>query len=268
MQSLILDKGLYKTGPVDVPLISRLFPTLCFYTRALLVVNRANIKAKAGLYDDAAWVNNSMFMLKTLEKVGVEFEIAGLENVLGLKGPCVFVANHMSTLETFVMPCLIAPYKKVTFVVKRALVEMPFFRYIMRSRNPIVVGRENPREDLKAVIDGGAEKIKQGYSIVVFPQTTRMLEFEPDKFNSIGIKLAIKAGVPVVPVALRTDAWVPGNIFKDLGRIDPSKKVSFRFGQPITVTGRGTKEHAETIEFISQNLSSWGMKIMDKTASR
>ena len=58
----------------------------------------------------------------------------------------------------------------------------------------------------KAVLEGGKQRLQKGISIIVFPQTTRTVRFEPENFNSIGVKLAQRAKVPIIPLALRTDA--------------------------------------------------------------
>jgi 1-acyl-sn-glycerol-3-phosphate acyltransferase len=166
-------------------------------------------------------------------------------------------------LETFVLPTLIAPVKEATFVVKQSLVEYPVFRYVMRSRDPITVGRSNPRDDLRAVLEGGAEKLKTGVSIIIFPQTTRTAVFDEEQFNSIGIKLAKKAGVPVVPIALKTDAWGNGRIVKDVGRIDPAKTAHIEFGAPLQVQGNGAAEHHAVIGFIRERLRTWGATVAE-----
>ncbi len=196
-------------------------------------------------------------MLRALENIGVKFEITGIDHFRELKEPCVFLANHMSTLETFVLPVIIAPIKPVTFVVKQSLVNTPVFRYVMRSRDPVTVGRTNPREDLKAVLDGGSERLHAGISIIIFPQTTRFLDFDPKRFNTIGIKLAKRANVPVVPLALKTDAWGNGRILKDFGKMVPSRKVHFAFGSPLRIKDRGAEEHEKVIEFIAGRIRKW-----------
>ena len=135
--------------------------------------------------------------------------------------------------------------------------DYPVFRHVMRSRDPITVGRTNPRDDLKAVLEGGTERLKAGRSLVIFPQTTRMEKFDPKGFNTIGIKLAKRADVPVVPVALKSGAWGNGKLLKDFGRIDPSKHVHFAFGPPLWIRERGNQEHNEIIAFISGKLKEW-----------
>ncbi len=218
---------------------------------------RASRRAKRSRYGDNDWIMSSLDTLRALEGTGVRFEISGIDDFKGVEGPCVFIANHMSTLETFVLPVIIAPFKMATFVVKESLVEYPVFRHVMRSRNPITVSRTNPREDLKTVFEGGIERLGKGISIIIFPQTTRSTLFDPAEFNTIGVKLAKKAGVPVVPVALKTDAWGNGRRLKDFGRIDPSMPVHIAFGKPLWIKDRGNEEHREIIEFITERLKEW-----------
>lgn len=218
---------------------------------------RASRRAKRSRYGDNDWIRSSLDTLRALEGTGVRFEITGIDDFKGVEGPCVFIANHMSTLETFVLPAIIAPFKMATFVVKESLVEYPVFRHVMRSRNPITVSRTNPREDLKTVFDGGIERLRKGLSIIIFPQTTRSTLFDPAEFNTIGVKLAKKAGVPVVPVALKTDAWGNGRRLKDFGRIDPSIPVHIAFGKPLWIKDRGNEEHREIIGFITERLKEW-----------
>jgi 1-acyl-sn-glycerol-3-phosphate acyltransferase len=127
----------------------------------------------------------------------------------------------------------------------------------MRSRNPIVVGRTDPRKDLEAVMNGGMDLLKSGVSIIIFPQSTRSLEFKPEEFNSLGIKLARKAGVEVVPVALKTDFWGNGKLIKELGPIDMHKPIHFRFGEPLKITGNGKEENQKIIDFIQAAMAEW-----------
>lgn len=195
--------------------------------------------------------------MRALENIGVCIEISGLEHLRNFDGPAVFIANHMSTLETMVLPGIIQPRKPATFVVKESLMHMPVFGPVMRSRDPILVGRTNPREDLRDVLEGGTRKLQQGQSIIIFPQSTRALNFKPDDFNTLGIKLALKANVPVVPIALKTDAWGIGRIIKEFGPITINRKVHFSFGKHMPVTNRGTEEHQHIIRFITEHLTAW-----------
>jgi 1-acyl-sn-glycerol-3-phosphate acyltransferase len=158
-----------------------------------------------------------------------------------------------------VFPGIIAPNKKLTYVVKESLVGHKIFGPVMRSRDPIVVSRENSREDLVEVMTKGLRLLSQGWSIVIFPQSTRRSQFKPEEFNSLGVKLAAKAGVPVVPIAIKTDFWLNGKFIKDLGPLDRSKPVFIRFGEPMEIKGNGKEENQAIIRFIQSNLEAWNL---------
>ncbi len=262
MDLLTFVDGGYRTPSRRPGAVARAFPTAAFYARAVEIVWRSSRRAKRGDYRDEEWRASSLEILRALEAVGVALEVRGIGRFAQLAGPCVFIGNHMSTLETFVLPAIIVEAgRRVTFVVKRSLVDYPVFRHVMRSRDPIVVGREHPREDLKAVLEGGEERIRAGISVVIFPQTTRTPVFDPAGFNTIGVKLARRAKVPVVPVALRTDAWGNGKLLKDFGPVDPALPVHIEFGEPLAVHGRGDEEHHRVVEFITGKLQSWGGQV-------
>ncbi len=234
-----------------------------FAARIIGEVVRCRSLALKGLYDRKAWAESSLRIVRLIESVGGRFHMRGLDRVRACRPPVVIIGNHMSTLETFVLPSLIATHMEVTFVVKESLVSHPIFGPVMRSRNPIAVTRENPREDFETVMTKGKELLAKGASIIVFPQSTRSVEFVPSEFNSMGIKLARASRVPVLPVAVKTDFWGNGKYLKDLGPIDRSKPIYIAFGELFTVAGTGKEEHQRTIEFIVNHLREWGGKIKD-----
>jgi len=247
----------YRSPERRVGWLMRAFPTCSFHPRMLWTVFLASRLAKRGLYPYAEWAWSAWRIAALLERIGARIAVDNVSVFDRLEGPCVIIGNHMSTLETFVLPAIVAPHRPVTFVVKRSLLHYPLFGHVMRSRDPVAVDRENPRDDLRAVLQGGAERLARGVSIIVFPQTTRTPRFDPEAFNTIGVKLARKAGVPVVPLALRSDAWGNGKWLKDFGRMSPEIPVRFRFGEPLTVAGNGRETHEAVVRFIQENLAAW-----------
>ena len=248
----------YSTPTRKVGWLARLMPTISFYCKAFFVVWNASTAAKKGRYTSVDWFNSSVDIVRCLEEAGCRLEVTGLENIQKVDRPCIFIGNHMSTLETFVLPSLIMPQgPDLTYVIKRSLVDYPIFGPVVKSRDPIVVERVNPRDDLKVVMSEGAKRLEQGRSLIIFPQHTRTVDFNPRKFNTIGVKLAQKTGAIVVPVALLTWAWSSGKKVKDFGPIIPSRTIHFAFGEPMEISNKGQEEHQRIVEFIEQHLERW-----------
>ncbi len=258
MKKIVYSDATYITLPHKKSFLAGFFPTLVFYSRLFFIVLRASNKVKKGKYTREEWVKSSYEVFNRLEDAGLTIHISGVENIERVEGPVVFIGNHMSMMETLVLPVIIQPIKDVTYVVKESLLSYPIFKHVMRSRDPVAVTRTNPRQDFKNVMSGGVERLKKNISIIVFPQTTRSSSFDPDQMSSIGVKLAKKAGVPIIPIALKTDAWQNGVRFKDFGRFDQKKKVYFSFGEPMMVEGKGDREQTVINEFIEAKLNDWG----------
>lgn len=260
MRQLSYSDHTYQTPADSASFFGKHFPSSSFYLSFLTNIYVASRKAKRGNYKDADWCKSSYEVLRALERAGVTVSVSGIEHLQGLDSPCVIIGNHVSMMETTVLPVIISPIRRVTFVIKESLLAYPVFKHVMRSRNPVAVSRNNPRQDLKTVLEQGTERLKQGISIVVFPQTTRGTNFEPEQFSTIGIKLASKAAVPVLPLALKTDAWTNGKWIKDLGRILPERRAYFAFDAPFMVQGKGREEQQRVIDFISGKLIEWNEK--------
>jgi len=168
----------------------------------------------------------------------------------------------MSMIDTFILPGITTAFTKSTFVVKDGLLNYPVFGKILKAINPISVTRSNPREDLKRVLNKGSDLISKGYSVITFPQTTRSTLFDTTSFNSLGVKLAKRAMVPVVPIALKTDFQCNGRFFKDMGMVNPGKTLYFKFGNPIPIEGKPQAVHKKIVQFIANNLSEWGGEVV------
>lgn len=266
MSGIKIDAGYFGSDTYDTPVRHKmnLWQKLKLNNRLYFMMKYGGTvlstrkQAKNGVYGDKEWADSSFYIFRLIEQTGGMFHITGMENIIKETGPVLFIGNHMSTLETMILPGIIEPLRQVTFVVKESLVKHPLFGDVMRSRNPIVVGRTDPRKDFVTVMDEGMERLSGGISIIIFPQSTRSLEFKPEEFNSLGVKLAKKAGVKVVPVALKTDFWGNGKMIKELGRLDRHKPINFRFGEPFPITGNGKEENQKIIDFVQSALSEWG----------
>jgi len=171
----------------------------------------------------------------------------------------------MSLAETLMLPGMVLAFSRVNFVIKEELRHYPVLGSIFKALGLIAVSRKNPREDFKVVLREGHKFISNGGSVLIFPQATRSVGFDIQAFNTLGVKLASRAGVPVVPVAIKTDFQGNGKWIKDMGPIDPRKMLYFKFGEPMAVEGKGRQAHQYVVEFISKNLKAWGGTVINKS---
>lgn len=247
----------YRTPACVADPLKRLLPAFFFYLRVAEQVVEAGLLARKGYYTHARWMTDSKAILRGAEEVGGRIVVENRSGLEKHREPVVLVSNHMSTLETFGLMSLMPSERPLTFVVKESLAHYPVFGEILRAIPAIVVTRRDPRADLKTMLEEGTAHLQRGTSVIVFPSTTRTPQFDPAQFNTIGVKLAKRAGVKVVPTAVKTDFWGNGKRFKDLGPIDPQKTIRFALGEPLQVEGNGRVTHEKVVAFIKDHLARW-----------
>ncbi|MBL7077994.1 MAG: 1-acyl-sn-glycerol-3-phosphate acyltransferase [Kiritimatiellae bacterium] len=228
------------------------------YWRVARVITAGSWAARRGRHDAAQWRRESEDLLQIMEAAGGSVTIEGMAPALAIDGPVVYIGNHMGMLETFFLPGIALAHGEVTFILKESLLEYPLFGTLLKATHPIAVTRKDPRGDLKHVLSRGVEMLKSGRSIVVFPQATRSTVFTPSQFNTLGVKLAERAGVPVVPLALKTDFMRVGKVVRDFGSLDRALPIHFRFGPPIMPPFKSRDAHATVVDFIRKCLIDWG----------
>ena len=247
--------GEYETANPRRP---AMFVNLRFYSRFIYVVLRNSLRCRSAGYSLRDIQRGSYWMLhNNCERLGGRVHISGLHHLRSVDRTPVIVGNHMSTLETTVLHGITAPFVKLTYIMKESLLSYPFFGRIVQLLEPVTVRRQRARADLKAVLELGSQKLADGWAVVIFPQSTRSVEFDPRKFNSSGVRLAREANAPVVPLALKTDMWGNGRLRKEFGPTDPRQPIHFEFGEPFTVTDLKADNQRIT-DFISSRLAAWG----------
>ena len=164
-----------------------------------------------------------------LAVAGVEVSVRGLENIEPGR-PYIFAANHQSQFDIFAMQgCLNFDFR---WLAKKELFKIPLFGRAMRLAGYIAIDRSHGREALKS-LNAAAERIASGTSVILFPEGTRSLDGELHEFKAGGMVLAIKSGVPVVPVGITGtfDILPKGRLLARPGR------VTIRVGAPVDTKG-------------------------------
>ncbi len=117
------------------------------------------------------------------------------------QGPVVFIVNHQSQFDIPISTLLLRDHYPA-FVAKKTLFNIPFVGWAFRVGKHIPIDRKNSRSAMRSM-DRAAEVAKAGRSIVIFPEGTRQLDTSKlGEFKTGGIILALKTGLPVVPVVM------------------------------------------------------------------
>jgi 1-acyl-sn-glycerol-3-phosphate acyltransferase len=129
---------------------------------------------------------------------GARIIVRGLEN-LPRDQACVVIANHQSYLD---IPAIWG-YLPLQFriLARRNLFYIPFLGWFLWRAGHIPVDRENARSAV-ANVKRAVDKLNSGCSIVIFPEGTRSDDGALQEFKGGGFKIALKAGVPIVPVTI------------------------------------------------------------------
>jgi 1-acyl-sn-glycerol-3-phosphate acyltransferase len=137
--------------------------------------------------------------------------------------PYVFMANHLSASDIFSL--FIAIPFPVRMIAKKQLGRIPFFGWAMHAGRFIFIDRQNPIAARRS-IEEAARRIRNGHSVLIFPEGTRSRDGLLGPFKKGGVHLAIASGADIVPCGLRGTREVmrrgslliyPGSITVDVG---------------------------------------------------
>ncbi|MEQ8955154.1 MAG: lysophospholipid acyltransferase family protein [Gammaproteobacteria bacterium] len=182
------------------------------------------------------WVNFILFWLRL--SCGVHHEIEGIENLP--PGPIIIMANHQSSWETLLFYKLTYP---IAPILKKELLRIPLWGWAMKLQRPIAIDRADPRGAGKSLLTQGVRRIKEGCSIVVFPEGTRSPPGTVKRMSRGGAKLAVAAQAPIVPIAHNAGiCWPPRSFIKLPGT------VRVVIGEVISPAGRSASELTQSIE--------------------
>jgi 1-acyl-sn-glycerol-3-phosphate acyltransferase len=161
---------------------------------------------------------------------GLTVDSRGVENIPQDRA-CLFVVNHRSAMFD---PVTIYPFLKnpAGFIAKKELEKIPLFSWWLKLANSLFIDRDNIREGYKTIVQA-IEKLQRGVSILIFPEGTRNKDRESKTsmlpFHDASFKPAVKANVPIVPIAL----YNTEESFENHKPKIYANKVKITFGEPI-----------------------------------
>ena len=210
------------------------------------------------------WAEYCFSTVTTAEALGMNVTVEGFENRQSVKGPVMYIANHMSMTETILLPPIILAFGPFSYVAKASLAHLPFLEKAADHMRMVPISRVSPREDLVNILRVGTERIKGGDSFLIYPQGTRCEVFSRKKYSSIGAKLAERAEVPIVPIVVDTRCQptrkrgLLAKVFKDFGPVDTSLDIRVACGPAIPL-GRAKDMHEAAFDWMATKLESWGL---------
>ena len=155
--------------------------------------------------------------------------------------PYVFMANHASTIDIWAL--FLAIPRRVRMIAKKQLARIPILGWVMWAGRFIFIDRQNGVAARRS-IDEACQRIHNGESVLIFPEGTRTRDGDLGVFKKGGFHLATKAGVPIVPVALRgTRELMPrGSLLLRSGTI------TVVLGEPIPTQGLSDEDRTTLSE--------------------
>ena len=113
------------------------------------------------------WVRITSWLIEHL--LGIHCKMIGLDNIPA--GPVVVLAKHQSAWETIVLQL---PFPEPVFVWKQELRKLPFFGWALATLPGICIDRSAGQDALRQLVEQGSERLAEGYSVIVFPEGTRV----------------------------------------------------------------------------------------------
>ncbi len=163
----------------------------------------------------------------------IRLRSSGQENLP--RGPCIMMSNHQSHID--ILAIFGSNPVNLRFVAKKELFYIPFFGWYLWYAGYIPIDRGHREKAIRS-LDRAADKIRRGISIVTFPEGTRSPDGNIQAFKKGPFMLALKSGVPVVPVAI----YGSRDILPKKSLAIRAGTIHVRYGPPVLPQGTSNEE--------------------------
>ena len=156
-------------------------------------------------------------------------------------GPVIVMSNHASNFDILILQGRFP--RQLSWIAKKELFSIPVFGWSMRRGGYIPLDRGDGRQALKSMEDA-AQQIRSGTSVIIFPEGTRTRDGRMLPFKRGGFLLAMKAGVPVVPVSIAGSFSInPGGSLE----LHPGRSVRLQIHPAVQIPQGVKRAEAEAV---------------------
>lgn len=160
------------------------------------------------VFIQTSWGRGALVLLRVI--CGVTYEVRGLDRVPA--GPVLIASKHQSAWDTIIF---LLHFKAPTFIFKKELLRIPIYGWFCLKTGMVPIDRQGGGAALKAMLRAAADRIREGRSIVIFPEGTRVKPGNTIAYNPGVAGLYKHLDVPVVPVALNSGLiWPKGGLVR------------------------------------------------------
>jgi len=183
-----------------------------------------------------SWARSVMGLVRRL--CGLDYIVEGREHLPS--GSAIVLMKHSSAWETIAQ---IEIFPRQTWVLKRELMWIPVFGWVLPMLKPIAIDRRGGSAAVQQVLAQGRARLDEGLWVVIFPEGTRVPVGETKRYGLSGALLAAETGRPVIPVAHNAGEFWPRR-----GWLKRRGTVRVVIGPPIATAGlepRAVNERAQ-----------------------
>lgn len=177
----------------------------------------------------------------------VKVRVEGIEHLKG-EGPYIFMSNHQGSYDIFALLGHL-PFQ-FRWLAKKELFSIPFFGWVMAAAGYVSIDREGTRKTVEAMNEA-ARKIREGMSLLIFPEGSRSPDGSIQPFKKGGFTLAIKSKVPIIPISISGSREV---MPKEKFTSAPGE-IRIRIDHPIEIQNYSMKDRESLMEKVSQTIS-------------
>ena len=182
------------------------------------------------------WTRMALWWLKVA--CGIRVQVRGLDNIP--RKPCILLVKHQSAWETLWTQTLVTPQATL---VKRELLNIPFWGWAFAMVRPIAIDRSAPRAALRRFVEEGRDRLERGMYVTLFPEGTRLPPGAQGRFQRGGAALAVATGTPIVVIAHNAGRHWPRGLVKQPG------VIAAEISPPFATSGKKSSEINVLCEF-------------------